>query len=577
MIIDSFKIFEQQSTGEKLEFQLREFNQKKSSLESLIMGNVDKNDDISKKRQDIINSNPFLSKFSVMSSLRASIERLNNRLEKVNSQIRENRSDMSATGRIADTDERKKERDRLKDREKSLNDSKSDIEIRIKEVETDIKDKEKELRDFIKEQEERLRDIKTRFNESIMKQPKFGLGAHIGYWGINYGKDSGDVRGTFGEKGRNDNQMPGMQKRNNPSAMPVLFNPYNNSYITEEEYKELEREYKLKCKVNKKQPIATEKITPEKIAHMYKYVINEGILLESFKKIADNIVEWDEESLKKKINDKSTAKKFIVEVLRRLEGSKSFIKRNALKIALSVVLSFIPTMQILEIGDSYNMETEIKEVLNDIAKKEAALLKKKEEEKVAKSIFKDPLLMTTSKRGIHEIKDVEKLSLVAYNLKDGRITVGYGHAKKPEESKYKVGDRITPQKAEELFKKDLKWAEDGVKRMFAQWENEDIYMKVTQGQFDAMVSMAYNMGVSGLRKSNFVQFVKKEDFRGASNIIPMTALSKRHIKGLKRRRLKEKEYFDLKDIDELLQVNSKKWDRPYTEYLTHIHDKNKKK
>ena len=576
MIIDNFKIFEQQSTGEKLEFQLREFNQKKSSLESLIMGNIDKNDDISKKRNDIINSNPFLSKFSVMISLRASIERLNDRLEKINTQVRENRSDMSATGRIADTDERKKERDRLKEREKSLNDSKSDIEIRIKEVETDIEDKGLELNNFIKEQENKLRDIKTRFNENIMKQPKFGLGAHIGYWGVNYGRDSGDVRGNFGEKGRDDNQLPGMQKRNNPSAIPVLFNPYNNSYITEEEYKELEREYKLKCRVNKKQAIQTDKITPEKINHMYKYVINEKILLESFKKITDNIVEWDEESIKSKINDKSTAKKFIVEVLRRLKGSKLFIKRNALKVALSAVFSFIPTTQLLEMGESYNMEKEIKEVLNDIAQKESALLKKKEEEKRAKSIFKDPLLMTTSKRGIHEIKDVEKLSLVAYDLSDGRITIGYGHAKKPKVSKYKVGDRISPQKADELFKKDLKWAEDGVKRMFTQWEKDSIYMKITQGQFDAMVSMAYNMGVAGLRRSDFVQFIKNQDFMGASNIIPMTALSKSHAKGVRNRRLKEKTYFDLKDIDELLQVNSKKWDKPYTEYLTHIHDKNNK-
>ena len=72
-----------------------------------------------------------------------------------------------------------------------------------------------------------------------------------------------------------------------------------------------------------------------------------------------------------------------------------------------------------------------------------------------KEIFKDPSQLTGSKAAINLIKKHEGLSLKAYKIGDGMITIGYGHAEPEKNSKFKVGDKITKHQAEELFLHDL--------------------------------------------------------------------------------------------------------------------------
>lgn len=45
------------------------------------------------------------------------------------------------------------------------------------------------------------------------------------------------------------------------------------------------------------------------------------------------------------------------------------------------------------------------------------------------SKYKDPLTLELSSVGLEHIKNHEKLRLRAYKIGDGKITVGYGHAK----------------------------------------------------------------------------------------------------------------------------------------------------
>lgn len=149
--------------------------------------------------------------------------------------------------------------------------------------------------------------------------------------------------------------------------------------------------------------------------------------------------------------------------------------------------------------------------------------------------------------GINLIKDHEKLSLKAYKIGDGMITIGWGHANPIKNSPYKIGDTITKQKADELFKKDIKYFEEGVRRMLLQWEEEGHDVKITQSMFDAMVSLAYNMGVGGLRRSEFIKHVKKQDFLKAAELIKTTKVSDK-FPGLYDRRETESNLF-LKDFD----------------------------
>lgn len=159
----------------------------------------------------------------------------------------------------------------------------------------------------------------------------------------------------------------------------------------------------------------------------------------------------------------------------------------------------------------------------------------------AKGLY-DPIDLKISKNAIEEIKRHERLRLTAYSIGDGMITIGYGHAEKIGRSKYKIGDKITKNQALKLLEQDIHEAENGVKRIFKQWKKQGINIKITQGQFDAMVSMAFNMGVNGLRMSEFIQHVKNNDMETAAEIIPDTGI-KRGFSGLKKRRESEQEMF----------------------------------
>lgn len=158
------------------------------------------------------------------------------------------------------------------------------------------------------------------------------------------------------------------------------------------------------------------------------------------------------------------------------------------------------------------------------------------------SNFKDPTKLKVSNQGREHIKDHEKIKLVAYTIGDGKITVGYGHAEPSNKSKYRVGQKISKEHAEKLFRNDLKLAADGVRRIFAEWKKKGIERKVTQDQFDALVSMALNQGVSSLRQSEVIRYLKRGDYKIAGEKIKTQATSDKYP-GLKSRREVESELF----------------------------------
>lgn len=123
------------------------------------------------------------------------------------------------------------------------------------------------------------------------------------------------------------------------------------------------------------------------------------------------------------------------------------------------------------------------------------------------------------------IKDHEKLRLEAYDLGDGHITVGYGHATPAKRSPYKIGDKITEKEANKLFVKDIENAEDGVKRMLKDWKKHNIDVKITQSMFDSMVSMAFNMGIYGFVKADFLNDLKNKDYKAAAEKIKTTRIT----------------------------------------------------
>lgn len=95
---------------------------------------------------------------------------------------------------------------------------------------------------------------------------------------------------------------------------------------------------------------------------------------------------------------------------------------------------------------------------------------------------------------IKKLKAFEGLRLVAYKPTKAErwYTIGYGHCA----GDVRAGMRITEEKAEELLKRDLYYVEKFV---------NGIPKVRTQGQFDALVSFAYNVGVGNLKRSTLLK------------------------------------------------------------------------
>lgn len=164
-------------------------------------------------------------------------------------------------------------------------------------------------------------------------------------------------------------------------------------------------------------------------------------------------------------------------------------------------------------------------------------------------IYKNPSELKLSQKAWDHIRYEEGSAenkgepvLIAYNLGDGKITIGYGHAENIKTSKYKVGDVITKKEANDLLIKDVNYAARGVKRVFKEWGNKEIDVKLTQNQYDVLVSLAYNKGIGAFRKSNFIQDLKKSNYEDAANSIKKEGdLAK--FGGVKTRREKESKIF----------------------------------
>lgn len=103
--------------------------------------------------------------------------------------------------------------------------------------------------------------------------------------------------------------------------------------------------------------------------------------------------------------------------------------------------------------------------------------------------------MKTSKNALDQIAKYEGLRLQAYRCPAGVLTIGYGHTG----SDVTAGMTITKEQALDLFMNDIRKFEDYVTATG---------LTLTQNQFDALVSFAFNCGAGNLRK-----LVKGRDYR----------------------------------------------------------------
>ena len=95
-----------------------------------------------------------------------------------------------------------------------------------------------------------------------------------------------------------------------------------------------------------------------------------------------------------------------------------------------------------------------------------------------------------------KIKAWEGCRLTAYRCPAGVLTIGYGHTG-PDVT---TGKRITQAEADALFEADIKKFTDSVTVKLRG-------AKINNNQFDALASLAYNIGIGAFQKSTLFKKV----------------------------------------------------------------------
>lgn len=153
--------------------------------------------------------------------------------------------------------------------------------------------------------------------------------------------------------------------------------------------------------------------------------------------------------------------------------------------------------------------------------------------------------MNVSDKTIHMIEHHEGVRTKPYQCPALLWTVGVGHVIDPQHAKVPVADRknlpipagwdrvLTMEEVNEILRKDLQRFESGVLRLCPGG--------LSQGQFDALVSFAFNVGLGNLQNSTLRMKHNRKDFEGAAEeFLKWTKAGGKVLPGLVKRRNDER-------------------------------------
>ncbi|HHT1700962.1 TPA: lysozyme [Citrobacter freundii] len=147
--------------------------------------------------------------------------------------------------------------------------------------------------------------------------------------------------------------------------------------------------------------------------------------------------------------------------------------------------------------------------------------------------------MITSENGIRLIKQFEGCRLTAYpdpGTGGDPWTIGYGWTHPIDGKPVKPGMTIDQETADRLLKTGLVSYENDVLKL--------VIVKLTKGQFDALVSFAYNVGSRALSTSTLLKKLNAGDIKGAADeFLRWNKAGGKVLNGLTRRREAERALF----------------------------------
>lgn len=139
--------------------------------------------------------------------------------------------------------------------------------------------------------------------------------------------------------------------------------------------------------------------------------------------------------------------------------------------------------------------------------------------------------MRTAEPGRKLIKSYESLRLTSYRDGGGVWTIGWGHTKG-----VRGGQKITVDQAEAFLVDDLRRAESAI--------NVLVSVPLTQNQFDALVSLAFNIGNGAFKESTLRKRLNAGRYdEAARQFLVWNKDSGKVVRGLVRRRAQEQALF----------------------------------
>ena len=140
--------------------------------------------------------------------------------------------------------------------------------------------------------------------------------------------------------------------------------------------------------------------------------------------------------------------------------------------------------------------------------------------------------MQYSKQGLALTEQFEGCRLEAYLDQVGVPTIGYGHTRG-----VRLGMTCTQEQAEAWLREDIALCEQDV--------NTHVKVPLTQGEFDALVDFAFNLGCGSLNGSTLLHLLNAGDYHGAAaEFEKWDHAGGKVVSGLLRRRIAEEAEFN---------------------------------
>jgi lysozyme len=144
--------------------------------------------------------------------------------------------------------------------------------------------------------------------------------------------------------------------------------------------------------------------------------------------------------------------------------------------------------------------------------------------------------MQMTDEGLDLIKHFEGFRGAAYRDPVGIWTIGYGHTSMAGTPEVTAGLTVSETEAGEILARDVETFATGVRAL--------VRVALSDGQFSALVSFAYNVGLGALKKSSVLTAVNARDFAAVPRRLQLWTRAGGHVlPGLMRRRAAEAALF----------------------------------